>query len=318
MTRTPLRLAFAGTPALAAWVLEDLIKQTSHRIMMVYTQSDKPSGRGKKLTASPVKQLAQDHKLQILQPLTPADIDPRNELSAVDVFIVVAYGLILPDAILRRPIHGCINVHMSLLPRWRGAAPIQRAIQAGDQETGISIMQIDEGLDTGPVLARMKCDIAADETGASLHDKLAALGSECLLKTLDQLTTGVLVPKPQEQHLATYARKITKDEARLDWSKPAVELERLIRAFNPAPVAYTILNGVQLRVWQASVIESASAAAPGTIIACSRKGIDINTGKDILRLLRVQPQGKRIMDTSEFLNGRPDFVKNTVGTVQYP
>jgi len=312
-----LRLAFAGTPVFAARILESLIKHSSHRILMVYTQPDKPSGRGKKFTASPVKQLATELNLRIQQPSTPDGIDPHNELSAMDALIVVAYGLILPGEILKRPVHGCINVHTSLLPLWRGAAPIQRAIQAGDKETGVSIMQIDEGLDTGPVLAQMKCLIAADETSATLQDKLAGLGSACLVSTLDQMAAGALIPQPQEQHLATYARKITKEEARLDWSKPAIELERLVRAFNPAPVAHTILNGVQLRVWQASVIESAPAVAPGTIIACNKNGIDINTGKDILRLLRVQPQGKRIMDTSEFLNGRPDFAKKTAGSVQY-
>jgi methionyl-tRNA formyltransferase len=311
-----LRLAFAGTPLLAARILEHLIKHSCHRIMMVFTRPDKPSGRGKKLTTSPVKQLAHEHKLQILQPVTPADIDPDDKLSAVDVFVVVAYGLILPDEILKRPTYGCINVHTSLLPRWRGAAPIQRAIQAGDRETGVSIMQIDGGLDTGPVLARMKCPITADETAGTLQDKLAILGSECLLNTLGLLATGALVATPQEENRATYARKVTKDEAQIDWSKPAVELERLIRAFNPAPVAHTVLNGIQLRVWQATVIESASTKAPGTVIECSKNGIDVGTGKGVLRLLRVQLQGKRVMDSGEFLNGHPAFAQKTAGTVQ--
>ncbi|MGH8119967.1 MAG: methionyl-tRNA formyltransferase, partial [Gammaproteobacteria bacterium] len=223
----------------------------------------------------------------------------------------------LPSAILKRPVHGCINVHTSLLPRWRGAAPIHRAIQAGDKETGVSIMQIDEGLDTGPVLARMKCPMATDETAGTLQEKLVALGSECLLNTLNQLSTGDLAPEPQEQDLATYARKITKNEGRLDWLKPAAELERLIRAFNPAPVAYTNLNGLQIRVWQAAVIEASYAVVPGTVIACNKNGIDISTGKNILRLLRVQSQGKRVMAAGEFLNGHPEFAKKTTGTVQY-
>jgi len=311
-----LRLAFAGTPAFAATVLRRLIEHSRHSVVLVFTQPDKPSGRGKKLAASPVKQLAQDHNLRVLQPLNPAGIDPDHELFTVDAFIVVAYGLKLPGALLHTPPLGCINIHASLLPRWRGAAPIQRAIQAGDKETGISIMQMDEGLDTGPVLAQVTCPIAEDETGASLEIKLAELGSECLLNTLDQLQAGAITPRIQEQRLATHAGKITKAEAGLDWARPAEELERMIRAFNPAPVAHTILNGLELRVWQSTVIRNEISAIPGTVVACSKAGIDVSTGKGVLRLLRVQPAGKRIMDIGEFLNGRPDFSKKFPVSVQ--
>ena len=307
MNTPSLRLAFAGTPDLAAKILEQLLTHTRHRILMVYTQPDKPSGRGRHLALSPVKQLAQDHKLYIMQPPSPAEIDPGRELSKVDIFIVVAYGLILPASILRLPTHGCINVHTSLLPRWRGAAPIQRAILAGDSETGISIMQIDEGLDTGPLLAQRSCKITAQETSASLTEKLAELGAACLIETLGQVAAGTVTPRPQDPAQATYAGKITKEQARLDWNRPAVELERMIRAFNPAPVAYTELQGINLRVWEATVIEDAGVAVPGTIVTCHKSGIDVTTGKGILRLLRLQPAGKRIMTAGEFLSGRPEF-----------
>ena len=316
MNNTRLRLAFAGTPAFAATVLRHLVEYSRHTVVLVFAQPDKPSGRGKKLAVSPVKQLAMDHNLRVLQPLTPSGIDPDNELATVDAFIVVAYGLKLPGTLLKRPLLGCINIHASLLPRWRGAAPIQRAIQAGDRETGISIMQMDEGLDTGPILAQVQCPIAENETGASLEIKLAELGSKCLLRTLDQLQAGAITPRLQEQHLATYAGKITKAEARLDWTRPAEELERTIRAFNPAPVTHTILNGLELRVWQSTVINNTTGAVPGTVIACSKAGIDISTGRGVLRLLRVQAAGKRVMDIGEFLNGRPDFAKKSTAPDQ--
>lgn len=312
-----LRLAFAGTPVFAATVLGRLLEHSRHSVALVFTQPDKPSGRGKKLATSPVKQLAQDHNLRVLQPVDPAAIDPDNELSTMDAFIVVAYGLKLPGTLLSRSPLGCINVHASLLPRWRGAAPIQRAIQAGDRETGISIMQMDEGLDTGPILAQVMCPIAEDETSASLEIKLAELGSECLLRTLDQLQAAAITPRIQEHRLATYAGKISKAEARLDWTKPAEALERTIRAFNPAPVAHTVLNGLVLRVWQSTVFNETASAVPGTVIACSKAGLDVSTGKGVLRLLRVQPAGKRIMDIGEFLNGRPDFAKKFTAPDQH-
>ena len=301
-----LNIAFAGTPELAANVLHALLECSSHHIEAVYTQPDRPAGRGRKLAQSPVKQLAEQHKLPVFQPETAADL----KLPKVDVLIVVAYGMILPAALLNQPGYGCINIHTSLLPRWRGAAPIQRAIQAGDKETGITIMQIDPRLDTGPILLQKKCTISANETAGSLHDKLADLGAECLLATLEKLAAQQLIPQPQDDALATIAKKISKSEAQLDWSRSAIELEQTIRAFNPAPVAHTELNGIKLRIWQAEISEQTTNSKPGSIVNCNKAGIEIATGDGILRLLKIQPPGKRVQTATEFLNGRPDFGKN--------
>ncbi|MBI4005139.1 MAG: methionyl-tRNA formyltransferase [Gammaproteobacteria bacterium] len=313
MSKPNLRLAFAGTPELAATTLEALLERSRHTVTRVYTQPDRHAGRGRRLATSMVKQLALKHDLEIFQPETTAEIDPENDLSKVDVLIVVAYGMLLPEKILNRPTYGCINVHTSLLPRWRGAAPIQRAIQWGDTETGITIMQIDAGLDTGPILAQVKCSIRPDDTAGSLHNRLATLGGACLLETLDKMTTYDIKPVPQDNSLATYARKISKAEADLDWSLSAIELERTIRAFNPSPVTHTKLNGFKLRIWQAKIVDKSTDDPPGTVIACHKSGIDVATGKGILRLLKIQPPGKRILNSTEFLNGRPDFVTGVTG-----
>lgn len=308
MTASELRLGYAGTPALAAAVLENLLQQ-GFSIDIILTQPDRQAGRGRKILHSPVKNIALQHNLPVLQPLASAEIDP-DYLETLDLLIVVAYGMLLPEKILNRPKLGCINLHTSLLPRWRGAAPIQRAIEAGDKETGVSIMQMDTGLDTGPVLARKRCVIAADETSGTLHDKLSNLGAQCLVETLNKIAAGVIIPEPQDGALATYARKITKEEARLDWSRPANTLERQVRAFNPSPVAFTEINGSILRIWESAVIdEPANGKKPGTIVACSKSGVDIATGNGLLRLLKVQSAGKRIMTIQEFLNGHPDFFK---------
>jgi methionyl-tRNA formyltransferase len=306
VTKPNLRLGFAGTPTLAAVVLERLLKH-GYPVESVYTRPDRQAGRGRKIQFSPVKNIALQHNLDLMQPDSPDAIDPDNSLSQLDLLIVVAYGMLLPATILHRPRLGCINIHTSLLPRWRGAAPVQRAIEAGDRETGVSIMQMDEGLDTGPVLAQMRCPIAADETSGSLHDKLALLGAECLLETLGKMATGNITPVSQNPALATYANKITKAEARLDWSRPAIVLERQVRAFNPAPVAFTEINGLPFRIWEARLINQPATAKPGTILACDKTGVDIATGDGILRLLKVQPAGKRIMTVQEFLIGRPGF-----------
>jgi methionyl-tRNA formyltransferase len=305
---TSLRLALAGTPELAATVLTALIECSPHRITRVYTQPDRPAGRGRKLTMSPVKIVAMKYGLPVSEPSKPSEIDPEHHLAGVDALIVVAYGMLLPPGLLKRPRYGCINVHTSLLPRWRGAAPIQRAIQAGDTETGVTIMQMDASLDTGPILAQMKCPVVPDETAASLGEKLSELGKTSLLETLDAITTGHLQPVPQDEELACYANKITKAEAELDWSQPAAVLERTVRAFNPAPVARTSLNGYRLRVWKARSIESADKSAPGRVIKADSIGIDVATGAGLLRLLVVQPPGGRQLSASEFLNGRPDFL----------
>lgn len=313
MTKPYLRLGFAGTPTLAATVLENLLEH-NYQVELVYTRPDRQAGRGRKLQYSPVKNIALQHKLNVLQPESPDAIDPDNHLSQLDLLVVVAYGMLLPATILGRPQSGCINIHTSLLPRWRGAAPIQRAIEAGDNETGVSIMQMDEGLDTGPILAQMRCPIAKDETSGSLHEKLAVLGAKCLIETLDKIAAGRITSNPQDSSQATYANKITKAEARLDWTKPAEILERQVRAFNPAPVAYTEVNGLQIRIWEAQLINKPFNANPGYILACNKSGVDIATGKGILRLLKIQPAGKRIMTIQEFLNGRPDFFSNSAIT----
>ena len=310
MTKPNLRLGFAGTPALAAGVLDSLLKQTSHTLEVVYTQPDRQAGRGRKINFSPVKQLALQHKLKLMQPETPDAIDMESTLSQLDLLVVVAYGMILPAKILHRPKKGCINIHTSLLPRWRGAAPIQRAIEAGDTKTGVSIMQMDEGLDTGPILAQLNCPITEQETSGTLHNKLAVLGAKCLIDTLEKMTSGQVNPLPQDPSRVTYASKISKAEAKLDWTKPAVELERQIRAFNPVPVAYTEINGLLLRVWEAQFINQPATMKPGTVLVSDEPGINIATGDGILRLLKIQPAGKRVMTVHEFLNGRPGIFTN--------
>ena len=306
-----LRLAFAGTPQLAATILSALLAQDRHELSLIISQPDRPAGRGRVLVASPVKQLAEKHGLKICQPVSPEMLDPENALARVDVLLVAAFGMILPDEILYRPRLGCINVHTSLLPRWRGAAPIQRAIQAGDSITGVTIMQIDSGLDTGDILLQKECAILPDDTGGTLLEKLAVLGGECLVETLDRLAENGITPKKQGDDQATYASKITKEEALLDWHKDALELERMIRAFNPAPVAHTVLQGVALRIWQADIIATAADHyPPGKIIEVGADGIIVATARDALRIRRLQLPGRKATDCRDFLNGHPDLLKS--------
>ena len=275
---------------------------------MVLTQPDKPSGRGRKLTASAVKMLALENGLNVLQPSCASElIALEDSIAEVDLVIVAAYGMILPETILNAPTYGCVNVHTSLLPRWRGAAPIQRAIQAADSETGITIMQMDRGLDTGPILLQEKCPIYPSDTSGILLKRLADIGSECLLKTLDAMVSGDLHTTVQDDSQACYAEKITKSEARIDWTQSATDIDCSIRAFNPAPICHTELEGLTLRIWQAEVLESESASPVGEIIHSGKTGIDIATGQGVLRILRLQPQGKRAMSVADFLNGNPDF-----------
>ena len=307
----PLRLIFAGTPDFAARALNALI-QSRHEIVAVYTQPDRPAGRGRKLTPSPVKALALQHHLTVFQPdslKTPEAIKQLRTLDA-DVMVVAAYGLLLPSEVLNVPRFGCLNIHASLLPRWRGAAPIQRAILAGDSETGITIMQMDEGLDTGAMLLKTHCPITREDTAANLHDRLATLGAEAIITALDQLPT--LTATPQDDREATYAAKLTKQEAIIDWQRPAQELDRQIRAFNPWPVAQTGVNGKTLRIWAAQPLADTANANPGTVIGCGKQGIDIACGQGVLRLTRLQPPGSKPMDVAAFLNGRPDWL--TPGT----
>jgi len=300
----PLKIIFAGTPEFAAVALRALLA-SPHEVCAVYTQPDRPAGRGRKLTPGSVKQAALAHQVPVHQPQTLRDAAVQAELLALeaDVMVVVAYGLILPLEVLQAPRHGCINIHASLLPRWRGAAPIQRAIIAGDTVTGITIIQMDKGLDTGAMLERRPCEISADETGGQLHDRLAALGAEAVLSTLTQISDGTVSGDAQEDTLACYAHKIDKKEALVDWRCSADEIRRQINAFNPWPVAYTLLpDGQRLRIWQALSITGDSDAVPGTVIDASKAGIDVATGDGVLRLLQVQLPGGRQVSSGDFLN----------------
>lgn len=301
-----LRIIFAGTPEFAAVHLSALIN-SEHEVIAVYSQPDRPAGRGKKLQPSPVKQVALEHDIAVYQPLNfkdPADIAELNALQA-DVMIVVAYGLLLPQAVLDAPKYGCLNVHASLLPRWRGAAPIQRCIEAGDKVTGITIMQMDAGLDTGAMLHKVSTGIALDETGGSLHDRLASLGPDSLLTTLAQLQAGTLQPEQQNDALANYAHKLKKEEALLDWSQSAETLALRVRAFNPFPVAYTLLGNERIRVLQASALDKVTQLQPGTIANVSAEGIEVACADGVLRLEQIQLSGKKAMMVADVINGQP-------------
>ncbi len=302
MSSGRLRVVFAGTPDFAVPSLAALLAHDA-RVLAVYTQPDRPAGRGRKLSASPVKRLAEDHGLRVEQPHSLRDppAAPRLAQLRADVMVVVAYGLILPPAVLATPAHGCINVHASLLSRWRGAAPIQRALLAGDRETGVSVMHMDSGVDTGDVLATRACPIAADDTSASLHDKLAALGAELLTACLEDWVAGRIEPRPQPAEGACLAEKVARAEAAIDWARPASSIERAVRAFNPWPVAYTDLNGSLLRVWEASVV--AGRGSPGQVLAAGTAGIEVACGEQALRITRLQLAGKRVLGAEEFCRG---------------
>lgn len=312
-----LNIIFAGTPDFAATHLQALLN-SEHNVIAVYTQPDKPAGRGKKLQASPVKQLAEAHHIPVYQPKSLRKEEAQAELQALnaDVMVVVAYGLILPEVVLKAPKYGCLNVHGSLLPRWRGAAPIQRSIWAGDTETGVTIMQMDIGLDTGDMLHKVTTPILATETSASLYAKLAELAPPALLEVLNGLTSGQFKPEKQQDEQANYAEKLTKEEAKLDWNMTACQLERNIRAFNPAPMAYLTLmvNEVEerIKVYQAEVLPHQEKAV-GTVLAVDKNGIQIATQQGVLNITQLQPAGKKPMSVQDFLNGRGDWFK--VGSV---
>ncbi|SEI12202.1 methionyl-tRNA formyltransferase [Rheinheimera pacifica] len=306
---TPLRIIFAGTPDFAARHLQALL-DAGHQVIAVYTQPDRPAGRGQQLQPSAVKQLALQHNLAVYQPKSLKKAPAQQELAALnaDLMIVVAYGLILPQAVLDTPRLGCINVHGSLLPRWRGAAPIQRAIWAGDAQTGVTIMQMDAGLDTGAMLSTVSCDIDDTDTSASLYDKLAILGPKALLAALANLPALQQQAQIQDNSQASYAEKLHKDEALLNFNKPASALQREIRAFNPWPVSYFTLAQGSIKVWQASAQSSNSDKAAGTILSADKHGIRIACAEGALLITQLQPPGKKAMAAADFLNGRADWL----------
>ncbi|OCG07035.1 methionyl-tRNA formyltransferase [Gilliamella sp. wkB178] len=304
-TTKPLNIIFAGTPDFAARHLQALI-EAKHNVIAVFTQPDRPAGRGNKLTSSPVKQLALANNLPVYQPATLKSEESQNMIAKLnaDIMVVVAYGLILPQAVLDMPNLGCLNVHGSLLPRWRGAAPIQRACWAGDTQTGITIMQMDAGLDTGDMLYKLACPIESHDTSASLYDKLAKLGPKALLETLTLISERKIKPEKQDPTLVTYAEKLSKQEAKLDWNLSAIQLERCVRAFNPWPVSYFEVNGEMVKVWQAEVVATKHKQPTGTILQADKRGICIATSDGALNMTLLQPAGKKPMSAQDLLNSR--------------
>ena len=307
-----LRLVFAGTPEFAVPGLRACLDSGAEAVA-VYTQPDRPAGRGRKLGASPVKQAALAAGIPVEQPasLKTARAQQRLRDYAPDLFVVIAYGLILPTAVLAIPRLGCWNVHASLLPRWRGAAPVQRAILAGDVETGVCLMQMEAGLDTGPVLLSARTPIEPDDTGGSLHDRLAELGAQVLADGLRRVSRGETVTAtPQSSDGVTYAHKLDKAEAKLDFTQPSTELERTVRAFDPWPVAEADIAGERVRVWQAKAGHRASGTRdrkPGSIVAASNRGIDLACGGGVLQILKLQRPGGRVVSAADYLNARPDL-----------
>ena len=306
-----MKIVFAGTPEFAVPTLQILLDST-HQLCAVYTQPDRPAGRGRRLRPSPVKVLAETHGLEVVQPdsLTGPEESERLAAFQADLMVVVAYGLLLPQAVLDTPRLGCINIHASLLPRWRGAAPIQRALLAGDERSGVTLMQMVKKLDAGPMLKQAECAIVPHESAAELQDRLALLGAEALQEMLSVLAAGAVRPQPQNETDVTYAHKVEKSEALMDWLRPAQELERQVRAFNPWPVAYTSFNGERLRIWRAEALVQRTDAAPGAVLDGVAGRMDVATGNGVLRLLEVQLAGKKRMPVQPFLNAhRVDGVR---------
>ncbi|HDS1137185.1 TPA: methionyl-tRNA formyltransferase [Stenotrophomonas maltophilia] len=303
-----MRIVFAGTPEFAVSSLRAAARH--HEVVAVYTQPDRPAGRGRGLAPSPVKLEAVARGIPVYQPESLKDEAAQQQLRDLqpDLMVVVAYGLILPKAVLAIPTHGCWNVHASLLPRWRGAAPIQRAIQAGDTTTGVCLMQMEAGLDTGPVLLHQELPIAATDTGGQLHDKLAELGAQVLSDGLGLLRAGIKpIARPQPGQGVTYAHKLDKAEARLDWGQDADALARTVRAFNPWPIAEATLAGERVRIHGAVALDLAHGQAPGTVLAASRDGIDIACGQGALRLRTLQREGGKAITAADYLNARRDL-----------
>ncbi len=300
---TSLRIVYAGTPEFAVPALQALLAST-HKVVAIYTQPDRPAGRGRILTASPVKQCALDHQVPVEQPLNfrSEEAIQRLQQYQADVMVVAAYGLILPQTVLDTPRHGCINIHASLLPRWRGAAPIQRALLAGDAHTGITLMRMEAGLDTGPMLETADVEIGIHDNAAELHDRLAALGASELMKLLENAPGSLHQATIQPETGVTYAKKIVKEEARIDWHHSALQIDRQVRAFNPWPIAETQLSGKQLRIWQANVLDIQATAASGTVLHADVDGIQVACGEKLLNITRLQLAGRNAMTAAEFIN----------------
>ncbi len=304
------KVIFAGTPDFALPTLKALLA-SEHTVCAVYTQPDRRAGRGRKLAMSPVKEQALLAGIPVCQPLTLRDGAVQAELKAwqADLMVVIAYGQLLPSEVLTIPRLGCLNVHASLLPRWRGAAPIQRAIMAGDAQTGITIMQMDVGLDTGAMLMRETCAIMPEDTGQMLHDRLASLGADALMKTLVAIEAGKAQPVAQDDAQANYAQKLNKLDGKIDWKKPAVEIERQVRALNPWPVAYTECGQHHMRIWQAEALLQKNTESPGKIVTLSPQGIDVATGDGLLRLTKIQEAGSKPLEVSAFLNAQREWLQ---------
>ena len=298
-----MRIIFAGTPDFAASALNALL-ENKYKVVAVLTQPDRPAGRGLQVTPSPVKKLALQHEIPVMQPLSLKDDEVQKQLASfnADVMIVAAYGLILPLAVLQGPRYGCLNIHASLLPRWRGAAPIQRALLAGDRETGITIMQMDEGLDTGAMLLKKICPITLQDTSQTLHDKLANLGAQAIIETLHKLEQSGLSAIAQDPSQATYAEKLSKAEAQLDWQQSASQLARAVRAYNPFPGAYSSINGITVKMWQASETAEMQNEA-GTVLEVNKQGIKVACGQGTLILEVLQKSGGKAVPSSQFVQG---------------
>lgn len=308
-----LRIVFAGTPDFAARHLAALLS-SEHEVIAVYTQPDRPAGRGKKLTASPVKNIALEHDIPVYQPENFKSDEAKQELADLnaDIMVVVAYGLLLPQVVLDTPRLGCINVHGSILPRWRGAAPIQRSIWAGDAETGVTIMQMDIGLDTGDMLSIATLPIEATDTSASMYEKLAGLGPDALVECLADIAAGKAVAQKQDDELANYAKKLSKEEARINWSDDAAHIERCVRAFNPWPMSHFEAAENSIKVWQSRVAEQTTDKPAGTILQADKTGIYVATGQGVLVLEQLQVPGKKAMSVQDILNSRASWFE--VGT----
>jgi methionyl-tRNA formyltransferase len=313
-----LRIVFAGTPEFAAQTLQAILKHGQHQVVAVYSQPDRKSGRGKKIQATPVKQVALDHQIPVYQPLSFKDNETLNELKALnaDIMVVVAYGMLLPETVLNTPKFACINVHASLLPRWRGAAPIERAIEAGDKESGVTIMHMDIGLDTGNMLKVAKVAISDDTNGDLLRSQLCTLGQQALLDTLNEFWSCQRNNQPapkgevQDNTQANYAKKLSKEEAIIDWHLPAHTLLNKIKAFNSSNVCYSYLGKERIKVWQAEIINDEACndnSAPGTILAADKKGILVSCGHQCLRLLIIQAPNAKAMTVAAVLNSKKDW-----------